>query len=87
MKGLLLGLSFSIRSLFQGITITIMISFGAAWKMKPLSCGSGFYLMNIVLGVAGLALFARVAKKYKYREVNEPANEYRYAEEYYSNIQ
>ena len=87
MKGLLLGIFFSIRSLFQGIAVVSIIPFGAFWKIESLSCGSGFYAMYIVIGLFEFVLFSCVSKRYKYRNVNEPSNEYRYAEEYYSNIQ
>ena len=40
--------------------------------------------MNIVVGVAGLLLYMRVAKGYRYRERDEFCHVYRYAEEYYS---
>ncbi len=87
MKGLLLGYFFSTKSLFQAMAIAFMFPFGRLWNVESLSCGTGYYLMNIVLGVLELAFFTFVAKRYKYRTVNEPYNEYRYAEEYYSNIQ
>ena len=87
MKGLLLGIFFSIRSLFQGIAIISTVPFGTVWKIESLSCGSGFYAMYIVIGLLEFVLFSCVSKRYKYRNVNEPSNEYRYAEEYYSNIQ
>ena len=87
MKGLLLGIFFSVKSLFQGIAIASIVPFGAAWNIRLLSCGSGFYLIYAILGVLELVLFICVAKRYKYREVNEPSHEYRYAEDYYSNIQ
>ena len=87
MKGLLLGIFFSIRSLFQGIAVVSIVPFGAFWKTESLSCGSGFYAMCIVIGLLEFVLFSCVSKRYKYRNVNEPSNEYRYAEEYYSNIQ
>ena len=80
MKGLLIGLLFSIRSLFDGITIISILPFGTAWRLHSLSCGSGFYLMNIVIGLSEFILFAYVGKRYKYREINEPSHEY------YSNI-
>ena len=86
MKGLLLGIFFSIRSLFQGIAVVSVIPFGTVWKIESLSCGSGFYAMYIVIGLFEFVLFSCVSKRYKYRDMNEPANEYRYAEEYYSNI-
>ena len=87
MKGLLLGTFFSIRSLFQGIAVISIVPFGTVWKIESLSCGSGFYAMCIVIGLLEFVVFSCVSKRYKYRNVNEPSNEYRYAEEYYSNIQ
>ena len=85
MKGLLLGSFFSIRFLFQGIAVVSVLPFGTVWKIESLSCGSGFYAMYIVIGLLEFVLFSCVSKRYKYRNVNEPSNEYRYAEEYYSN--
>jgi peptide/histidine transporter 3/4 len=85
MKGLLLGTIFSVKSFFQGVAIASIVPFGAAWKIHSLSCGSGFYLMNIIIGLFEIVIFTYTAKQYKYREVNEPSHEYRYAEEYYSN--
>ena len=87
MKGLLLGIFVSIRSLFQGSAVIPTIPFGTFWKIESLSCGSGFYAMCIVIGLSEFVLFSCVSKRYKYRNVNEPSNEYRYAEEYFSNIQ
>ena len=86
MKGLLLGIFFSIRSLFQGIAVISIVPFGVYWTIESLSCGSSFYAMYIVIGLLEFVLFSCVSKRYKYRNVNEPSNEYRYAEEYYSNI-
>ena len=87
MKGLLLGSFFSIRFFFQGIAVVSIVPFGTVWKIESLSCGSGFYAMYIVIGLLEFVIFSCVSKRYKYRNVNEPSNEYRYAEEYYSNIQ
>ena len=87
MKGLLLGIFFSIRFFFQAIAVFSTVPFGTVWKIESLSCGSGFYAMYIVIGLLEFVLFSCVSKRYKYRNVNEPSNEYRYAEEYYSNIQ
>ena len=86
MKGLLLGIFFSIKSCFQAIAVVSVIPFGTVWKIESLSCGSGFYAMYIVIGLLEFVLFSCVSNRYKYRDMNEPANEYRYAEEYYSNI-
>ena len=84
-KGLLLGIFFSIRSLFQIVTFLSILPF-VSWQIESLSCGSGFYAMIIVIGLLELLIFSCVSKRYRYRNMNEPSNEYRYAEEYYSNI-
>lgn len=88
MKGLLIGTCFSTKSLFQGLAVISFVPFGR-WRTAdhPLSCGSSFYLTIIIIGLLELALFCCIATKYKYRKMNEPAHEYRYAENYYSNIQ
>ena len=86
MKGLLLGIYFSVKSLFQGIALSSILPFEKQWNIHPVSCGSGFYIMNVIVGLLELVLYACASKRYKYREVNEPSNEYRYAENYYSNI-
>ena len=81
--GLLLqGIFFLAKTFFQRIAIAI---FGAAWKIHSLSCGRGFYFVNIIMGLAALFLYCYFAKRYKYSDVNEPSHEYRYAEDYYSN--
>ena len=87
MKGLLLGYFVSMKSLFQAVSLAFLFPFGRIWHAnKYLSCGSGYYLMNIIIVVLEFVLFTSVAKRYKFRTVSEPSNEYRYAEEYYSNI-
>ena len=73
MKGLLLGICFSTRSLFQGLAIISMVPFGQ-WRVSVLSCGSGFYLMNIVIGLCALVAFCCVSRKYKRRQMDEPSH-------------
>ena len=86
MKGLLLGIFYSAKSLFQGIALSLILPFAKEWSIHPVSCGSAFYIMNVIIGLLELVLYTCASKRYKYREVNEPSNEYRYAENYYSNI-
>ena len=62
MKGLLLGIFSSIRSLFQGIAVISIAPFGVYWKIESLSCGSGFYAMYIVIGLFEFVLFSCVSK-------------------------
>ena len=64
MKGLVLGLSFSLRNLFQILAFAFIVPFGLYWKESyPLSCGSGFYLMNVLLAMLSLCLFMYVARR------------------------
>ena len=86
MRGLLLGICFSTRSLFQGLAIISMVPLGQ-WKILVPSCGTVFYLMNIIIGLCALLVFCCVSRKYKRRQMDEPSNKYRYAEAYYSNLQ
>ena len=85
MKGLLIGLFFAIKGLYQ-ITALLVIPFSIISNF-PVSCGFFYYLVNIVIGVAALLLFVCVARGYRNRVRDEPCNIHRYAEEYYSNPQ
>ena len=88
LRGLLFGVYLSLRSLFQGLAIVSVVPFEIFWKASyALSCCSSFYITSVLVGVLTLGVFTHVARRYKYRILNEPSNEYRYAEEYYSNIQ
>ena len=88
MKGLLIGVLFSLRILAQGLDIIIVIPFSTSWKTSyPLSCGSGFYITDISIGVITFIVYVLVAKNYKHRTRDEPSFIRQYAEEYYSNIQ
>ena len=88
MKGLLIGVLISLRILAQALGIIIAIPFSTSWKTSyPLSCGSGFYITNISIGVITFIVYVLVAKNYKHRTRDEPSFIRQYAEEYYSNIQ
>ena len=89
MKGLVFGLFFLLKSLFQAVAVIMVVPYGRYWPTSnyALHCGSGFYLVNILLAVLTLCLFSCEARRYKYRIVNESSREYQYAEDYYSNIQ
>ena len=40
-----------------------------------------------MIAVIGMIAFMIVARRYQYRQRDEPDNIYRYAEEYYANVQ
>ena len=85
MKGLLISVLFSFRILAQGLGIIVSIPFSISWKTSySLSCGSGFYITNISIGVITFIVYAWVAKNYKHRTRDEPSLIHQYAEEYYS---
>ena len=80
MKGLLVGVFFAIRGLFQFLNSVVIIPFslkqpwasGEMLENPPVTnCGFVYLLFTCVVGLIGFILFLVVAKKYKYRERNE----------------
>ena len=80
MKGLLVGVFFAIRGLFQFLNsiIIIPLSLKHPWASGEMlenppvtNCGFVYLLFTCVAGLIGLVLFIVAAKKYKYRERNE----------------
>ena len=86
MKGLLIGIFFSTRILFQALTLVVTIPFAKFWESQrySLTCGTSFYLTNVGIGVVTFVVFAWVAKNYKYRARDESPNIHKFAEDYYS---
>ena len=86
MKGLLIGIFFTIKGVFQLIGALILVSFtkwSIAIETPFLSCSFVYNLINILVGLIGLVAYTWVARRYQYRQRDEPDNIYRYAEEYY----
>ena len=85
MKGLLIGTFFTIKGMFQLISELIILIPFTIWKSKPSfpSCGFVYYLVNILVALIGLVAYTWIARRYQYRQRDEPDNIYRYAEEYY----
>ena len=86
MKGLLIGILYAIRGLYQLVAALLVLPF-AVLPIQTISCGFWYYLMNIVIGVVALLVYMCVAKRYRYRERDEFCNIHQYAENYYSNPQ
>ena len=83
MKGLLIGTFFAIKGIFQLLGALISLSF-LKWKEHfVMSCGSMYFVVNIVFSLIGLMTYVCAARNYRYRQRDEPDNTYRYAEEYY----
>ena len=87
MKGLVFGVFYFIRGLFQCIGVSFHVLFRIHWKLSFISCRSGFYLVNFLIAVITFFVYVWVSRRYRYRVRDERSNEYRYAEEYYSTQQ
>ena len=94
MKGLLIGVYFAIKGLFQFISSIMIIpisleqfwSIGDSSKLKHpsiISCGFIYLSITCMFGLIGLGLFSAAAKKYKYRERDELTFHQRDVEEIY----
>jgi len=87
MKGILIGLSFTVQGIFQfignvGITRLLYI------RIKNTSiCGAYYYLANMCIIVALLLTFVCIAKKYSLRKRDYVCHVYRFVEEYFSKTQ
>ena len=74
MKGLLIGLFFAIKGIFQltSTAVLFLFSTNAIWARRHVkavtNCGFGYLLFTCVAALIGLILFSVVAKRYKYRE-------------------
>ena len=86
MKGLLIGLSFALRGLFQLIAVIMISPLIYLGNHLP-NCRMLYYILNICIGLIAVVVFIRIARKYKLRERDEPYLIYRYAEEYYSRVE
>jgi peptide/histidine transporter 3/4 len=91
MKGLVIGTFFAIKGVFQLLgVVVIYLPFALGWKniLRSFpSCGFVYYLINAIIALIGIVAYTCVARRYQYRERDEPDNIYRYAEEYYANAQ
>ena len=87
MKGLLMGLFFSLRGAFEllGAVFVVPFSFGPWENLSPTlpSCGFYYYLLSMVFGFAGIVSYIVTARKYKYRQRDEIINERIYIEKYF----
>ena len=87
MKGLLVGVFFAIKGLFQFISAAAVVPFAIPniWNhiYSVTNCGFGYYLFTIVVASIGLVVFSVVVRSYKYRQRDEKPYDQRFAEAYY----
>ena len=86
MKGLLIGMSFTIQGFSQliGYLVVLPVSLAKPWTDVTISCGFIYLLFTCIVGLGGLILFSLVARKYKYRERDDENFSQREVEEVYS---
>ena len=77
MKGLLVGLLFAIKGLFQLSSAFLLLPFSLPhyWETigpNSLNCGFGYFVIIIVLAFIGMVIFLGVVKRYQYRERDDP---------------
>lgn len=90
MKGLLVGIYFSIKGVFQCLSAIAVVPFALnrIWvdtiKTPPVTnCGFGYLLLTIITATTGLVIFSVVVKRYRYRQRDERPYDQRFAEQYY----
>ena len=81
MKGLLVGVFFAIKGLFQLSSAILLLPFSLphTWEdgqftsnPRAINCGFGYLFIICGLALIGLVLFSVVAKHYRYRERDDP---------------
>ena len=93
MKGLLIGVFYAIKGVFQALSSIIFLAFSipSVWSSHlttehpPFtSCGFGYLLLMCVIALIGLILLSVVARRYKYRERDDRPYDQRFAVDVYS---
>ena len=89
MKGLLVGMFFAIKGLFQLLSAFLLLPFSLPnyWTTrhpKEVNCGFGYLFIVSGLAFISLVIFSAVAKKYKYRERDDPPYDQMVVEEVYA---
>ena len=84
MKGVLIGLLYAVRGLASLVTYLFSIFFTIGWHTKLLpSCDVFYNTIILLVSLVALALYIFTAKRYKFRERDEPCHDYRYVDDYY----
>ena len=93
MKGLLVGVFFTIKAFFQLISGAALIPFAykPLWNNRSMrehppvtNCGFGYLSFTCVVALIGLVVFAVTAKLYRYRQRDDRPYDQRFAVDVYS---
>ena len=82
MKGVLIGIFFAVKGLFQLIGVLGILLPFSFWQNSP-RAGLVYFLLNIVISIVGVVAFTVTARRYQYRQRDEFCNERKYIEEVY----
>ena len=93
MKGLIIGVFYTIRGFFSLICSLLLIPFSlkGIWSSSHMkehppvtNCGFGYFSFICIVALIGLVLFSIVAKNYKYRERDDRPYDQRFVVDFYS---
>ena len=89
MKGLLIGLSFSIRGTFFILSVILDVILDNTMVKNDhfIDYSTVRQLITIAVGIGAVLVYIPSAQTYKYRERDEPCHVQRYVEDYYSKLQ
>ncbi len=87
MRGLLIGLVYSLLFSTFPVSYGIFVAWYEAWKRhpesKPMSCEFWFFLFQVLIAGIGLISILVVAKWYKNRQREEPCRDRQFVEDFY----
>ena len=93
MKGLIIGVFYTIRGFFGLVSSLVLIPFSlkSIWNSSHMkehppvtNCGFGYLSSICVVALIGLVLFSVVARNYKYRERDDRPYDQRFVVDFYS---
>ena len=82
MKGVLIGIFFAVKGLFQLIGVLGILLPFSFWQTSP-RAGLVYFLVNIVISIVSVVAFTVAAKRYQYRQRDDFCNIRKYIEEFY----
>ena len=82
MKGVLIGILFAVKGLFQLIGVLGILLPFSFWQNSR-RVGLTYFLVSIVISVVGVVAFTVAARRYQYRQRDEFCNIRKYIEDFY----
>lgn len=91
MRGVLIGIFYSIRGFFAFVGGLLVLAFSLGYEHHPqniqdVSCGAPLHVTTLIIGFIGLVVFVVVSRRYKNRQRDECVNTQAIVERYYNSI-